>query len=201
MLVCRYRGKVGGCCERESSVETSVEGVRLNELHDRSVFNRNGGMMRWENKEGGFYEFSLTGRTRFRALGEKELNIEQEGLVFATMGGAPESKVRFAGYLHIVPFASNNSSVSRSRDSTQTGNESCFWFWSLLLEQDLQRNGGPENNGRKEKRWSLADFDIGKPLGRGKFGNVYLAREREVWCLILHNNTCMHTCILCFMVS
>ncbi|KAH8975831.1 hypothetical protein BDL97_01G180000 [Sphagnum fallax] len=45
--------------------------------------------------------------------------------------------------------------------------------------KDLQHNGGPENNGRKEKRWSLADFDIGKPLGRGKFGNVYLARERE----------------------
>lgn len=30
-----------------------------------------------------------------------------------------------------------------------------------------------------EKRWSLADFDIGKPLGRGKFGNVYLAREKK----------------------
>ena len=25
----------------------------------------------------------------------------------------------------------------------------------------------------------LADFEIGKPLGRGKFGNVYLAREKE----------------------
>ncbi|KAL6781320.1 ALK2 [Auxenochlorella protothecoides x Auxenochlorella symbiontica] len=28
-------------------------------------------------------------------------------------------------------------------------------------------------------RWQLTDFDIGKPLGRGKFGNVYLARERK----------------------
>lgn len=27
-------------------------------------------------------------------------------------------------------------------------------------------------------RWCLADFDIGRPLGRGKFGNVYLAREK-----------------------
>lgn len=26
--------------------------------------------------------------------------------------------------------------------------------------------------------WTLADFDVGRPLGRGKFGNVYLARER-----------------------
>lgn len=30
-----------------------------------------------------------------------------------------------------------------------------------------------------EKTWSLNDFDIGKPLGRGKFGNVYLAREKK----------------------
>lgn len=29
------------------------------------------------------------------------------------------------------------------------------------------------------KRWQLQDFDIGKPLGRGKFGNVYLAREKN----------------------
>ncbi|KAF5840045.1 kinase-like domain-containing protein [Dunaliella salina] len=28
------------------------------------------------------------------------------------------------------------------------------------------------------RRWTLADFDIGKPLGKGKFGNVYLAREK-----------------------
>ncbi|TKS70650.1 Aurora kinase A-B [Collichthys lucidus] len=31
----------------------------------------------------------------------------------------------------------------------------------------------------KYKRWSLENFDIGRPLGKGKFGNVYLARERQ----------------------
>lgn len=29
------------------------------------------------------------------------------------------------------------------------------------------------------ERWSLGHFDIGKPLGKGKFGNVYLAREKK----------------------
>ena len=29
------------------------------------------------------------------------------------------------------------------------------------------------------KKWTLRDFEIGKPLGRGKFGDVYLARERK----------------------
>ena len=28
-------------------------------------------------------------------------------------------------------------------------------------------------------RWSLKDFEIGRPLGRGKFGHVYLAREKK----------------------
>ena len=29
------------------------------------------------------------------------------------------------------------------------------------------------------KLWSLNDFEIGKRLGRGKFGRVYLAREKQ----------------------
>ncbi|XP_066928080.1 aurora kinase C-like isoform X1 [Clytia hemisphaerica] len=30
-----------------------------------------------------------------------------------------------------------------------------------------------------KKSWSLKDFDVGKPLGKGKFGSVYLAREKR----------------------
>jgi len=33
------------------------------------------------------------------------------------------------------------------------------------------------NNG--QRRWKLDDFDISKSLGRGKFGRVYLAREKK----------------------
>ena len=32
---------------------------------------------------------------------------------------------------------------------------------------------------RRGKHWSLANFEIGRPLGAGKFGRVYLARERK----------------------
>ncbi|OWZ20585.1 AUR protein kinase [Phytophthora megakarya] len=31
----------------------------------------------------------------------------------------------------------------------------------------------------ERKTWKLSDFEIGKPLGKGKFGNVYLAREKQ----------------------
>ncbi|XP_034485846.1 serine/threonine-protein kinase Aurora-2 isoform X2 [Drosophila innubila] len=32
---------------------------------------------------------------------------------------------------------------------------------------------------KPKKTWALSNFDIGRQLGRGKFGNVYLAREKE----------------------
>ncbi|KAF7666680.1 hypothetical protein LDENG_00096800 [Lucifuga dentata] len=35
------------------------------------------------------------------------------------------------------------------------------------------------NASASKKRWNLENFDIGRPLGKGKFGNVYLARERQ----------------------
>ena len=35
-----------------------------------------------------------------------------------------------------------------------------------------------ETNG-KDSEWSLKRFDIGRPLGKGKFGSVYLAREKS----------------------
>ncbi|GJM98051.1 hypothetical protein PR202_ga15026 [Eleusine coracana subsp. coracana] len=31
----------------------------------------------------------------------------------------------------------------------------------------------------EEKRWVLSDFEVGMPLGRGKFGHVYVAREKR----------------------
>jgi serine/threonine protein kinase len=36
---------------------------------------------------------------------------------------------------------------------------------------DAEQPNGP-------KKWTLEDFEIGKPLGRGKFGNVYAAKEK-----------------------
>jgi serine/threonine protein kinase len=46
----------------------------------------------------------------------------------------------------------------------------------LDSQQQSSSEGGPKKELRK---WSLSDFDIGKPLGNGKFGKVYLAREKK----------------------
>jgi len=37
----------------------------------------------------------------------------------------------------------------------------------------------PSSPLKAPKQWSIEDFEIGKPLGQGKFGNVYLVRERK----------------------
>ncbi|GLT57209.1 hypothetical protein SLA2020_301970 [Shorea laevis] len=45
--------------------------------------------------------------------------------------------------------------------------------------QQQQEKASSEVSTAEKKRWTLNDFDIGKPLGRGKFGHVYLAREKR----------------------
>jgi len=37
----------------------------------------------------------------------------------------------------------------------------------------------PAGNPDSTLRWRLSDFIVGKPLGKGKFGNVYMAREKQ----------------------
>jgi len=57
-------------------------------------------------------------------------------------------------------FASKQENVSPTETSSR----------EISLQKPIPRN---------ERRWTIKDFDIGKALGQGKFGNVYLAREKE----------------------
>ncbi|CAN6456873.1 unnamed protein product [Victoria cruziana] len=49
----------------------------------------------------------------------------------------------------------------------------------VVLDPDHHKDSPSTEGSEKERRWTLNDFEIGKPLGRGKFGNVYLAREKK----------------------
>ncbi|CAN9511846.1 unnamed protein product [Ophioblennius macclurei] len=50
---------------------------------------------------------------------------------------------------------------------------------STKLEKPQSKPAKSDQGSSSSKRWNLEDFDIGRPLGKGKFGNVYLARERQ----------------------
>ncbi|XP_001942942.1 serine/threonine-protein kinase Aurora-2 [Acyrthosiphon pisum] len=45
-------------------------------------------------------------------------------------------------------------------------------------DQQNNKNMGLTDK-KNEMKWTLENFDIGKALGKGKFGNVYLAREKS----------------------
>ncbi|KAK4756585.1 hypothetical protein SAY87_006712 [Trapa incisa] len=49
----------------------------------------------------------------------------------------------------------------------------------ITSETQPQEKVSSEVPAAEKQRWTLNDFDIGKPLGRGKFGHVYLAREKK----------------------
>merc|ERR1719410_1216355 len=66
---------------------------------------------------------------------------------------------------------SRNSHASSRTHSTSSRNSSTI---SSHSSSSRSFAAIPEN-----KEWSLSDFEIGKRLGRGKFGKVYLARERK----------------------
>lgn len=42
-----------------------------------------------------------------------------------------------------------------------------------------ETDNSKKNENCTKQSWTLSDFDIGRPLGKGKFGNVYLAREKK----------------------
>jgi len=51
---------------------------------------------------------------------------------------------------------------------------------STAPENESRGKGGEASaTADSGKIWKLSDFEIGKPLGKGKFGNVYLAREKK----------------------
>ncbi|EDV94955.1 aurora kinase C [Drosophila grimshawi] len=50
---------------------------------------------------------------------------------------------------------------------------------SKSTDKDKTETATATATAKPKKTWALSNFDIGRQLGRGKFGNVYLAREKE----------------------
>jgi aurora kinase, other len=58
-------------------------------------------------------------------------------------------------------------------------NPSPGWKRTLGEPQITKESQAVKDKAESGTQWSLNDFEIGKPLGRGKFGSVYLAREKR----------------------
>ena len=44
--------------------------------------------------------------------------------------------------------------------------------------EEASTDGNKENK-TKTQKWKMADFKLGKALGKGRFGSVYLAKEKK----------------------
>nr|CAD7449404.1 unnamed protein product [Timema bartmani] len=64
----------------------------------------------------------------------------------------------------------NNSTAPQEQEISEHTKERVLTIEKLMIEQTANR--------KEEKIWTLDDFEIGFPLGRGKFGRVYFAREK-----------------------
>ena len=49
----------------------------------------------------------------------------------------------------------------------------------IFRDENTISDSSSISNSNETKRWTLKDFEIGRALGKGKFGHVYLARERK----------------------
>jgi len=72
-------------------------------------------------------------------------------------------------------FSSSATGASGGVYSNSSGKPAASSNPATQSTSAQQASGG----GAVTQSWELSDFDIGKPLGRGKFGNVYLAREKK----------------------
>ncbi|EDW14065.2 aurora kinase C [Drosophila mojavensis] len=70
------------------------------------------------------------------------------------------------------PAVSNNE---KQAPTSATASSSSSSSSNTNTEKDKTESA----TAKPKKTWALSNFDIGRQLGRGKFGNVYLAREKE----------------------
>ncbi|XP_076824536.1 aurora kinase C-like [Clavelina lepadiformis] len=74
-----------------------------------------------------------------------------------------------------ITFVEMNSADNENKTPAPMTGKSTAEGSSKQPESSAKKTGGKS----EMDNWSLKNFDIGKPLGRGKFGSVYLAREKK----------------------
>ena len=80
---------------------------------------------------------------------------------------------------------SKAATASTTASTSQNGASSTSCSTSTTSSKTTTASAGASSSGQTGpiggagQRWKLDDFDIGRPLGKGKFGNVYLAREKK----------------------
>lgn len=106
---------------------------------------------------------NLAGHEKHKNAGKLiKFHYETHGLInFHSLAQKPEIKPA-----SVVTNAKQTGEPSKNNSQKQT-------------QAQQQQDPIQQNKAGTARAWNLSNFDIGRGLGRGKFGNVYLAREKE----------------------
>ncbi|XP_033163873.1 aurora kinase C [Drosophila mauritiana] len=92
----------------------------------------------------------------------------------------PSVKKTTSEFAAPAPVAPTKKPESLSKQKTAGANtESTKELGAASSSADKEKTKTETQPQKPKKTWELNNFDIGRLLGRGKFGNVYLAREKE----------------------
>ncbi|XP_072308715.1 aurora kinase A [Eucyclogobius newberryi] len=76
------------------------------------------------------------------------------------------------------PLQKNTLPITSLHPKTQESKENLELQKNMTEPSKTEKMQSKPSKG-SQKPWNLENFEIGRPLGKGKFGNVYLARERQ----------------------
>ena len=107
-------------------------------------------------------------------LQQKVLQNKPASASTASSASTESSK---CGESRSVLTSENVSSASTIRKEDSPPAEAHISADSHLKERSAENKKSNSKN-EKQRTFTLTDFDIGRALGKGKFGNVYLAREK-----------------------
>ncbi len=99
-----------------------------------------------------------------------------KGSAFAAPSANLSSAAISSSHIPAPKFESSPKRAPNVGDEAQSG---ASRIPTLAASGSVTSGACEEAQQAQEKQWKMTDFDIGKPLGKGKFGNVYLAREKQ----------------------
>ena len=82
---------------------------------------------------------------------------------------------------HVPSMYQHSKPLKSSADPTSTNKQAQRDASNHRGDSEDEPSGRAQkdDSSKKEKIWTLDDFHIGKGLGKGKFGRVYMAREKK----------------------
>lgn len=81
--------------------------------------------------------------------------------------------------INAVGVAKATSRIPPSTSSARASATAAAAMSTAVIRPVSYPHGGGPLHVNPPRAWSLEDFEIGKPLGKGKYGSVYLAREKQ----------------------